>query len=321
MKPWPDALRGGRIRLRNGSRAGSAAVPRVPPWLPCSHTSRTSRITPTPPDDSAPWTSWCVPRSRDTDPRVRPSARNRAPGHEAGLRAVRCRKLARRTSYRRWTTARARGDPPRAEAAEDAREGYSSRASETLAGAAPAPAPTADRRRRRQTRTRARIGNPGWILSPRVGDSTVVAAWTKTRGRVGETSRRRRGPGSVRLGRGFRRRRRRRRRAERRSRGASRGSVGARRREVRSRVRQPGSARAVHDAKTRVRIPLPGSTRRVSQVVIQSRRAPSSRGASIQVSHTGASSRARIAHRSTALERSTRSRRRRTVFCSGRVPR
>ena len=27
-----------------------------------------------------------------------------------------------RTSYRRWTTARARGDPPRAEAAEDARE-------------------------------------------------------------------------------------------------------------------------------------------------------------------------------------------------------
>ena len=187
MKPWPDALSGAGILLRQ--------------WLPGlarrrSHVSHHGCHAVTPPvrhglrqrrqtirHRGHHGTSR---RRRHSDPRVR-SVR------EIGARVTR-RAFARfergnsqtRTSYRRWTTARARGDPPRAEAAEDAREEAPrspERGRPSPARAAPAPTlgpkptatpPNANARAHRE---------PGVDSFAAGGDSTVVAAWTKTRGK------------------------------------------------------------------------------------------------------------------------------------------
>ena len=145
-----------------------------------------------------------------------------------------------RTSYRRWTTARAWRPAAGGGGGRRTRRGAALPSAETLAGARGA---GADARARPTAckRERARIGNPGWISFSAGGDSTVVAAWTKTRGKgrtivpaparagVGTIATRIPTTAAAAAGRSGVRG------------GASRGSVGARRREVRSRVRQPGS--------------------------------------------------------------------------------
>ena len=300
------ALSGAASSCDSGSRVGSAAVPRVPPWLPCSHTSRTSRITPTPPDDSAPWTSWYVPSS----PTFRSS---RSVGTRKSCARVTRRAFARfergnsqtRTSYRRWTTARARGDPPRAEAAEDARE-EEARLPSGGGGGGGCAAPEA-RRRRVAKRERAHASGTqggfffrGWGFDGGGGEDED--AWEGSYDRPGAGAGRGRydwdedsddGGGGGGGGAAFEGER----RAEAWVRGGGRYDRG---------FASPDQ-------------PAPSMTRRRVELIPPCRfsRFHASRrwttrcdfrrraAALIQVSHTGASSRARIAHRSTALERRT----------------
>ena len=274
MKPWPDALSGVGILLRQW----------LPGWLGGGPTCPTMAAM----QSHLPYVTDYANAARrfgTVDIMVRPVvadipilafgryAEIVAPGREAGLRAVRAWKLANPDvlpalddGARAWRPAAGGGGGRRT------RRGAALPSAETsaaLARAAAAPSVAeADGDVAKRERARA-SGTQGGFFSAG-GDSTVVAAWTKTRGK-GRTIVPAPAPAGVddwdedsttaaaAAG------------AERRSRGSVARKRGCAEAGGTIEGSPPGSARAVHDAKTRVRIPLPGSTRRVSQVVIQSR--------------------------------------------------